>query len=118
MNEESSSASEAASAPAPAPSPEPVAKAEPENAAPPTLDSADAVARPTSGVAGESAASAAAEQVASTVTEESGGLPWLALILCGLVLLYAGARVLLGPVEPEFFRSGRFRFVRRVFPGL
>lgn len=76
------------------------------------------MARSTSGAAEESAASsAAAEQVASAVTEDSGGLPWLALILCGLVLLYAGMRVLLGPVEPEFFRSGRFRFVRRVFPG-
>jgi hypothetical protein len=101
-----------------APAPEPVAKAEPENAVPPAVGGADAVERPTSGVAGEFAASAsAAAKVASTVTEDSGGLPWLALILCGLVLLYAGARVLLGPVEPEFFRSGRFRFVRRVFPG-
>ncbi|HEX7278765.1 MAG TPA: hypothetical protein VF255_03975 [Solirubrobacterales bacterium] len=115
--EESTSAIEAAPAPAPAPAPEPVAKEKPENTVPPALGGADAVARPTAGVAGELAASAAAaEEVASTVTEDSG-LPWLALILCGLVLLYAGVRLLLGPVEPEFFRSGRFRFVRRVFPG-
>jgi len=113
-SEGSTSASEAP-APVPAPVAEPVAK--PEHVAPPALDSADAVARSTSGAEEESAASAAAEQVARTVTEDSGGLPWLALILCGLVLLYAGARVLLGPVEPEFFRSGRFRFMRRVFPG-
>jgi hypothetical protein len=39
------------------------------------------------------------------------------LILAGLTLLYAGVRVLLGPVEPEFLRSGRLRFFRRVFPG-
>jgi hypothetical protein len=115
VREESTSAPEAE--PAPAPAPEPVAKTEPKNFPPPALGSADAVERPTSGVAGEFAASAAVEQVASTVTEDSGGLPWLALILCGLVLIYAGARVLLGPVEPEFFRSGRFHFVRRLFPG-
>ncbi|HST70512.1 MAG TPA: hypothetical protein VLI94_12745 [Solirubrobacterales bacterium] len=115
--EESTSAPEVNAAPAPEPAPEPVAKAEPKNTVPPSVGGADAVARPTSGVEGELAVSAAAEQVASTVTEDSGGLPWLALILCGLVLLYAGVRLLLGPVEPEFFRSGRFRFVRRVFPG-
>jgi hypothetical protein len=115
---ETTPATEADFAPAPAPSPEPAPKPEPENVVPPAIGSADAVERSTSGVAGEFAASSAAvEQVASTVTEDSGGLPWLALILCGLVLIYAGARVLLGPVEPEFFRSGRFHFVRRLFPG-
>jgi hypothetical protein len=103
--------------PAPLPAPEPVTKAEPEKAVPPAIEGADLVARPTSEGADESAASAAVKKVASTVSEDSGGLPWLALVLCGLVLLYAGVRLLLGPVEPEFFRSGRFRFMRRVFPG-
>ena len=108
-----------APAPEPAPAPPPVAKVEPDPGVPPAVGAAHLVARPASSGEAEddSATSAAAEQVAGTVNEDSGGLPWLALILCGLVLLYAGMRVLLGPVEPEFFRSGRFRFVRRVFPG-
>jgi hypothetical protein len=114
--EESTGTSEAA--PEPAPAQPPVAKAKPDPGVPPAVGAADLVARPTSSgeAKGDPEASAAA-QVASTVTKDSGGLPWLALILCGLVLLYAGLRLLLGPVEPEFFRSGPFRFVRRVFPG-
>jgi hypothetical protein len=46
----------------------------------------------------------------------SGGLPWPLLVVCVLVLLYAGARLLLGPVELDIFRSSPFRRVRRTFP--
>lgn len=46
----------------------------------------------------------------------SGGLLWAALIVGLLTLLYAGARVLLGPVELDIFRSNPFRRARRAFP--
>jgi hypothetical protein len=99
----------------------PVVEAKPDPGVPPAVGAADMVARSvSSGKAEADGSSSAAAQVASASVEgasDSGGLPWLALILCGLILLYAGMRLLLGPVEPEFFRSGRFRFFRRVFPG-
>jgi hypothetical protein len=116
VSEESTSAPQAEVAPVPVEPP--VAKVEPDPGPPPAVGSADSVARSaTTKEADGSEPAAAAAQVVNTVTKDSGGLPWLALILCGLVLLYAGVRVLLGPVEPEFFRSGRLRFMRRVFPG-
>jgi len=66
------------------------------------------------GVAGVSATSAAVADTSAQVAD-SGGLPWLALIACGLVLLVAGARLVFGPIEPESFRYSRFRFLRRAF---
>jgi ribonuclease E len=46
----------------------------------------------------------------------SGGLLWLTLIVGVLILLYAGARLLLGPVELDIFRSSPFRRTRRASP--
>jgi hypothetical protein len=43
----------------------------------------------------------------------SGGLLLAVLIVCGLILVYAGVQLLFGPFEPDFFRSGPFRRVRR-----
>jgi hypothetical protein len=82
------------------------------------IGSATPVASPESPhVAGASAASPA-EVVASNVrqrsTPDSGDPPLPILIVGGLILLYTGARLLLGPVEPpDFFSSGPFQRVRR-----
>jgi hypothetical protein len=43
----------------------------------------------------------------------SGGLPLPVLIVSLLILAYAGWRLLLGPVEPDLFRSGPLQRVRR-----
>lgn len=43
----------------------------------------------------------------------SGGLPLPVLIVSLLILVYAGWRLLLGPVEPDLFRSGPLQRVRR-----
>ncbi len=48
------------------------------------------------------------------VASGSGGLPLPILIVGLLILVYAGARLLLGPVEPDLFRSGPLQRVRRV----
>jgi len=79
------------------------------------LGGADPVARSESPSAGSGSEPAAASTSAQVVPD-SGSLPWPALIVCGLILLVAGARLLLGPIEPESFRYSRFRFVRRAFP--
>ena len=47
------------------------------------------------------------------VASGSGSLPLPVLIVGLLILVYAGARLLLGPVEPDLFRSGPFQRVRR-----
>jgi hypothetical protein len=70
------------------------------------------------GVEGVSASSAAASSPAGTVavTPESGGLPWPALIVFGLILVVAGARLVLGPLEADSLRYSRFKFLRRAAP--
>jgi hypothetical protein len=63
------------------------------------------------------ASSAPAAAVAGTpgrVASGSGGLPLPILIVGVLIVVYAGARLLLGPVEPDVFTSGPFQRVRRV----
>ena len=60
----------------------------------------------------------AAAPVASTrdqVGSGSGVLSLPVLILCGLILVYACGRLVLGPIEPDLFRSRPFRLVRRAF---
>jgi hypothetical protein len=47
------------------------------------------------------------------VASGSGSLPLPVLIVGLLILVYAGARLLLGPVEPDLFRSGPLQRVRR-----
>jgi hypothetical protein len=56
---------------------------------------------------------AAVVGVHDRVASGSGGLPLPILLVGLLILVYAGARLLLGPVEPDLFRSGRFQRVRR-----
>ncbi len=111
--EEPASAPEAA--PAPAPEPQPV-----EPAARPTpvgLSAADAVGAPSQGAARP--AIGVKGMTASGTGEQAGSgadaLPWPVLIGLLLIFLYAGARVLLGPVELDLFRSGPFRR-RRGYP--
>lgn len=65
------------------------------------------------GVSISSANAASTAGTAAQVTPESGGLPWLALIVFGLILLVAGARLVLGPIEPDSLRYSRFRLIRR-----
>lgn len=66
--------------------------------------------------AGKSPASPAAALAVSThdrVASGSGSLPLPILIVGLLILVYSGARLLLGPVEPDLFRSGPLQRVRR-----
>lgn len=65
--------------------------------------------------AGTSPASPAAQLVSARVRvgSDSGSLPLPVLIVGLLILVYAGARLLLGPVEPDLFRSGPLQRVRR-----
>jgi hypothetical protein len=105
--EEPASAPRAVTAPNPEPpAPEPAAVA---------LGAADAVAK---AVSRDASLPVAARPVADTTSGQaaagSGGLLWPILIVGILILLYAGARVLLGPVELDIFRSGPFR--RRGYP--
>jgi hypothetical protein len=51
--------------------------------------------------------------VRDRVASSSGSLPLPVLVVGLLILVYAGARLLLGPVEPDLFRSGPFQRVRR-----
>jgi hypothetical protein len=112
---------EAVNAPAPEPEAAP-AKPTPE---PPArvnahvdLGSADAVLSGSGGVKGVSTSSAA-ESAASTtaaVDPDSGGLPWLALIVFSLILVVAGARLVFGPIEADSLRYSRFKLVRRAAP--
>lgn len=93
-----------------------VAKVDAGSKTPPALGDAEQVDLPASSQLADGASRHAVSATGVQAPADSGGLPWPALILCGLVLLYAGARLLLGPVEPDFLRSSRFRFVRRAFP--
>lgn len=103
----------------PAPEPEP-APAKPDPKPSPPVDahvavgSADAVLVGSGDVKGISASSAAS--TTAPVTPESGGLPWLALIIFGLILVVAGARLVLGPIETDSLRYSRFKFLRRAAP--
>lgn len=65
--------------------------------------------------AGTSPASPAAQLVSAParVASSSGSLPLPILIVGLLILVYVGARLLLGPVEPDLFRSGPLQRVRR-----
>jgi hypothetical protein len=82
------------------------------------LAAADPVAR--SEFSGESGGGSElagpAANTSAPAAADSGALPWPALIVCGLILLIAGGRLLFGPIEPESFRYSRFRFIRRAFP--
>ena len=72
-----------------------------------------------SGVKGVSASSSAAQAAGTTaeVAPSSGsGLPWLALIAFGLVMLVAGARLVYGPIEADSLRYSRFKLIRRAAP--
>lgn len=106
----------------PAPDPEPVpAKPDPEPSPPVdahvALGGADAVLEGSGGVKGVSASSADAAPVAAQVAaDSSGGLPWLALIAFGLILVVAGMRLVLGPFEADSLRYSRFKFLRRAAP--
>jgi len=96
--------------------PKPAAEPAPSEGGHAALAVATPVARPDSPqVAETSSASLAASIVATRdrVASGSGGLPLPILIVGLLILLYIGARLLLGPVEPDLFRSGRFQRVRR-----
>lgn len=110
----------AAPEPALAPEPEPApAKPEPEPSPPVdahvALGSADAVLVGSGEVKGVSMSSASTATTAP-VAPESGGLPWLALIVFGLILVVAGARLVLGPIEADSLRYSRFRILRRAAP--
>lgn len=85
------------------------------------LDPASAVARPDPPRAGDAGGVAQVAGVSLSSGEEqadsgSSALLWPALIICVLILIYAGTRLVLGPVEPNILRSGRLRNVRRTFP--
>ncbi len=105
----------------PAPEPEPApAKPAPK---PPAhvnahvdLASADAVLEGSGGVKGVSTSSAGAAPATAQVAPDSGGLPWLALIAFGLVLVVAGVRLVFGPIETDSLRYSRFKFLRRAAP--
>jgi hypothetical protein len=81
------------------------------------LGDAALVARPELGTIDPASVVAAAPVAASGDHGDSGSgvLPLPIIILCLLFLIYAGARLVLGPVEPDLFRSRRFRFLRRAF---
>jgi hypothetical protein len=67
-------------------------------------------------VKGVSASSAEVAPATAQVAPDSGGLPWLALIVFGLILLVAGMRLVFGPFEADSLRYSRFRFLRRAAP--
>ena len=93
--------------------PEPPA-AEP---APHAVGAADPVGRAALSKSTRLASPVRATPVANTGEQAvagSDGLLWPALAVLVLILLYAGARLLLGPVELDVFRSGPFR--RRGYP--
>jgi len=112
---------ESVSAPAPEPEaspPEPVPEPPAHVNAHVDLGRADAVLTGSGGVKGVSTSSAA-ESAASTtaqVAPDSGGLPWLALIIFSLILVVAGARLVYGPIEADSLRYSRFKFIRRAAP--
>ena len=109
------------SEPAVAPTPEPEASSPKPNPKPAKpvdanvgLGGADAVLVGSGDVKGVSASSAAG--TTAQVAPESGGLPWLALIAFGLILVVAGSRLVFGPFEADSLRYSRFKFLRRAAP--
>jgi hypothetical protein len=80
------------------------------------LASADAVLKGSGGVKGVSASSAEVAPTAAQVASDSGGLPWLALVVFGLILVVAGARLVFGPIEADSLRYSRFKLIRRAAP--
>jgi hypothetical protein len=104
---------EPAPEPAPAkPAPEPPAHVN----AHVDLGAADAVLEGSGEVKGVSATSAGAAPATAQVAPDSGGLPWLALVVFGLILVVAGARLVFGPIEADSLRYSRFKFIRRAAP--
>lgn len=96
--------------------PQPVAEPNPAGGGHAAVGVATPVTLPVSPqVADASTASLAAsvEGTRDRVASGSGSLPLPVLIVGLLILVYAGVRLLLGPVEPDLFRSGRFQRVRR-----
>ncbi len=80
------------------------------------VGAAVSVALPEPQAASPSSIPPPAALVASTrdrAASGSGGLPLPVLIVSLLILVYAGWRLLLGPVEPDLFRSGPLQRVRR-----
>ena len=98
----------------------PVEPEPPVEPAPVPLAASDSAARKAPPERSTRPASSVPARPAANTSEPSAagapGLLWPVLILCLLVLLYAGARLLLGPVELDIFRSSPFRRVRRAFP--
>ena len=80
------------------------------------LAAADAVLEGSGGVKGVSASSVEAAPATAQVATDSGGLPWLALLVFGLILVVAGARLVFGPIEADSLRYSRFKFIRRAAP--
>lgn len=80
------------------------------------LAAADAVLEGSGGVKGVSASSAEVAPATAQVATDSGGLPWLALLVFGLILVVAGARLVFGPIEADSLRYSRFKFIRRAAP--
>ncbi|HEY3435443.1 MAG TPA: hypothetical protein VGK41_07295, partial [Solirubrobacterales bacterium] len=113
-----SAATEPVTAPAPEPEPAPV-KPEPEPSPPVdahvALGGADAVLVGSGDVKGVAASSASAG--IAPIAQDSGGLPWPALIVFGLILVVAGVRLVIGPFEADSLRYSRFRFLRRAARG-
>ncbi|HEX5989864.1 MAG TPA: hypothetical protein VFY75_06620 [Solirubrobacterales bacterium] len=110
-------ASEPVTTPAPNPEPapaEPAPKPSPPVDAHVALGTADAVLVGSGDVKGVSASSAAG--TAAQIAPNSGGLPWVALIVFGLILVFAGVRLVFGPVEADSLRYSRFKFLRRAAP--
>jgi hypothetical protein len=112
---------EPVSTPAPEPDPAPAKPApdpSPPADAPVALDRADALLTGSGGVKGVSSSSAAESALGTTaqVAPDSGGLPWLALIVFSLILIAAGVRLLFGPIELHSLRYSRFKFLRRAAP--
>jgi hypothetical protein len=87
---------------------------------PVVVDASDSVARKASPQGSTRSASSLPATRAANTSEQAAtdtrGLLWPVLIVCLLILLYAGARLLLGPVELDIFRSSPFRRVRRGYP--
>lgn len=103
------------------PAPEPEAAPKPAPASPAPADppvkhsSAGTELQGSGGVKGVSASSSVAS-TAAQVAPDSSGLPWLALIVFGLILVVAGARLVFGPFEADSLRYSRFRLLRRAAP--
>ncbi len=95
---------------------QPAAKATPAKEGHAALGSAIQVGLPRSTLVADTSSRPTTAPLAATrvrATPDSGGLPLPILIVCVLALLLAGGRLLLGPVEPDIFRSGPLERVRR-----